>query len=340
VVVQDWLIVGMGDSNGSGQGTVTAFLTDPYEFPQCDRGRHSYQAQVAQLIEELDKKTSVTFVHTSCSGARSAHVVNKKYVGQEANPNNMLPPQIRQVTDRLRGGKPKREVDAVILSIGVNDIRFRGIIETCLKNFTLTPCAAVPVEKVTLDFGELSLLPSSGRKAAPLDDVVRELIAALPKRYKSVASGLKRLKVRPNRVLITPYPDPTTNVDGSICGTSPPAPTMGPVEWSWIGVAGLLLTRQVEATAALGFTPVPGIPDVFFRHGYCAGEQTFFQNTAGSVLAQGNIFGTFHSLLPGHELMAAQVLPLACTQMYGDDRCEGTPRAPGTKEPDPTGRER
>ena len=86
VIVQDWQIVGMGDSNGSGQGTDVA--GDGY---QRDRGSHSYQYKVAQMTEAADDKRSVTFIHNACSGARTVNLFGKKYVGQEVNLDNPLP---------------------------------------------------------------------------------------------------------------------------------------------------------------------------------------------------------------------------------------------------------
>ena len=46
-------MLGVGDSNGSGEGN------PPFFFPQCDR------------IEDHDPRSSVTFVFTTCSGART-----------------------------------------------------------------------------------------------------------------------------------------------------------------------------------------------------------------------------------------------------------------------------
>ena len=65
-LVQDWLIFGLGDSNGSGEG---APARKGWVSPQCHRSSNSHQAQAARAIERRDRRTSVTFVHLSCSGA-------------------------------------------------------------------------------------------------------------------------------------------------------------------------------------------------------------------------------------------------------------------------------
>ena len=63
VLLKDWLIVGLGDSNGSGEGT------GPFTFPRCNRSKTSYQYKMAKYLEDQDKRTTVSFLHTACSGA-------------------------------------------------------------------------------------------------------------------------------------------------------------------------------------------------------------------------------------------------------------------------------
>lgn len=136
VVVKDWLIVGMGDSNGSGEGNA------PFEVERCNRGSKSYQYLTAKYVEEQDPHTSVTFLFASCSGAIASNLDAKPYPGiRKASP--FLDPQIDQALWLLTRGerepKDPRPVDAAIISAGVNDIAFGPVMETCTIGGLLDP---------------------------------------------------------------------------------------------------------------------------------------------------------------------------------------------------------
>ncbi len=140
VVVKDWLIVGMGDSNGSGEGNA------PFKVERCNRGIASYQYLTAKYVEEQDPHTTVTFIFASCSGAGVVNLVSKDYAGvRPASPP--LDPQIDQATWLLARGaegkageeKTPRKVDAAIISIGVNNVAFGPLMETCTMSAGLKP---------------------------------------------------------------------------------------------------------------------------------------------------------------------------------------------------------
>ncbi|MEE9415952.1 MAG: hypothetical protein V3V01_11755, partial [Acidimicrobiales bacterium] len=118
VVVQDWLIIGIGDSNGSGEGTPdirrSGTTAAVWVDQRCDRSGNSYQARSARLLEKTSKSTSVTFVHLACSGAEIDTGLLRGYEGIIAE-NPDLAPQMRKVKRIAK----KREVDALVVSIGV-----------------------------------------------------------------------------------------------------------------------------------------------------------------------------------------------------------------------------
>ena len=94
VVVRDWLLVGLGDSNGSGQAN------PPYLYDQCDRSVVSYQYQVARYVEDHDPRSSVTLLFGSCSGARSDQLWQNSYAGQEPGKER----RCRRRSSRSRAG--------------------------------------------------------------------------------------------------------------------------------------------------------------------------------------------------------------------------------------------
>lgn len=119
----------------------------PGEALRCHRSMISGQARAALLLEQADPRTSVTLVHLSCSGATINQGLIGRYGGQPVDSvlSALLAPavapafppipdlpdmkeQIIAAVERIQG----REVDALIVSIGGNDIKFSTIIEECI----------------------------------------------------------------------------------------------------------------------------------------------------------------------------------------------------------------
>ena len=126
VVLNDLLIVGLGDSNGSGEGDL------PFYFGQCDRGTASYQYQAAENLEkQLKGHTSVTFVADACSGATIQNLLTSPYAG--AQPGSPLAPQILALKAlvAVHPDRPQRHVDAAFVSVGINNVGFGPFLEYC-----------------------------------------------------------------------------------------------------------------------------------------------------------------------------------------------------------------
>ncbi len=326
VVVQDFLIIGIGDSNGSGQSN------PPYWNRQCDRSEQSYQMQAAEMVERVDPRTSVTFVHLACSGARTVHIASESYGGQEPSQGSLLPPQLAQLRRVLRVGHPVRELDAMILSAGINDLRFGGIIGACFENLRDVPCQDRFVKRVQDANGEptLELSPISVGSDGRLRTVVNEEIAKLPLLFRKMANSMaKRVTIDPSRVLLTTYPDESWRAPGVLCdNTSGYRPRLTSAEWGWLSEAGGALNEQV---ANGPFTAVTTIPELFIGHGYCTGpKKNWFRSIFDSYLGQGNPYGTFHATKQGHFAMALEVSDVLCAQLFkGETNCQGMAREPG-----------
>ena len=131
VVVKDWLLVGLGDSNGSGEGN------PPFAFERCNRSLASYQYLLAQYVESHDPRSSVTFLWASCSGAIIQDLYKTRYEGINPSAGVTLKPQISQVAylAERHANDPKgpdRQVDAAIVSIGVNNLGFGPLLAFCV----------------------------------------------------------------------------------------------------------------------------------------------------------------------------------------------------------------
>lgn len=329
VVVRDWLIVGLGDSNGSGEGN------PPFVFPQCDRSLSSYQYRTAKYIEDHDPRSSVTFLFASCSGARTDHLWKNAYAGIQPSEGPPLPPQIDQVKQRL-GKRMPRKVDAVIMSIGINDLYFGSIMEFCILAHLNTydeGCAGHWVKPVKDARGYVTEYESDdanhqgrARYTATLLYQTNTRVQALPGKFAAVSSHLAA--INPSHVFLTQYPAIAHDFSGKLCTAGEGAfPAFSQSTWQWLSNVGDALNNAVLASAAAyGWTGVTGIPEGFFRHGYCAGTQSYFRSLRQALPK--NKDGTFHPNPRGHAVSYQETKASVCEALYGNQNCDGLPPAP------------
>ncbi len=313
VIVQDWLIVSIGDSVASGEGNPDA--PGPiWEDRQCHRTSAAGPAQAAMKIERADPKTSVTFIHLACSGASINEGLLRRYVGQE--PGRPLLPQV-QAMDLLVGN---REVDAVLISIGANDVEFSNIVKNC---FLRTDCNDASK-------------PNS--MAAFFDSKLPTLPAAYDALGLKLRSGLRH-PLKPGRTYITEYFDPTRDESGAFCDNKIleeafDFPRLGitATEGQWASTEMLVRLNQTVAAAASrnDWHFVNGIYDAFRTHGYCAiDSQRWIVQATESLRNQHNKDGTIHPNRPGHVEYGARLTAALTADFYaGDDFSR--PRAPIT----------
>ena len=124
----------------------------PGEALRCHRSMLSGQARAALMLEKADPHTSVTLVHLSCSGATIKTGLNEAYGGQDVEgvldpllstrlntsytgipAQSDIIPQLDAALEKTLG----REVDAMVISIGGNDVHFSDIINDCVMG---EPC--------------------------------------------------------------------------------------------------------------------------------------------------------------------------------------------------------
>lgn len=302
VKLQDFLIVGLGDSNGSGEGNpdVPGVARPLWEDFRCHRSAQSYQARTASAIEKASDRSSVTFVHLACSGASINQGLLAHYRGINDPGGVALPAQVAKM-DELVG---KRKPDAVIVSIGINDLGFGPLVAFCIEQ---NGCFA----RKGFD------------RAAPkkdLDEVIGDRIAALPGRYTAVAARLDKLGIPPKNVYLTEYPDSTRNSNGKFC--DPLLNVVGhgsfsQTEADWAYDAVLVPLNAAVATAAKrhGWSLVAGAQQLFRRHGYCSADSWIVPLTT-SLLRQGLFWkglgaakaGTLHADAAGHQIQARLVV--------------------------------
>jgi hypothetical protein len=319
VVVRDWLIVALGDSNGSGEGN------PPFDFPQCDRSVASSQYRTAQYIEDHDPRSSVTLLWASCSGARIEHMWVRYYRGIQPELGAELPPQLMQVRDLLG----HRKIDAVIMSVGINDIWFGPLMTFCTVDVVSLPCEGINVSEREDPYGDGFYYPSA-TSSTTLADATETRTLQLPSEYARLGKRLGLL--HPAHTFITEYPNFANDQNGNLCTYGiGPLPHFVITTWSWLQDAGNALNQQVDRTSLLGWTPLMGIPQDFITHGYCSTSSYFRPLSEAS--ASENQSGAFHATHEGQGITLAHTLPGVCTALYGDATCDGIPPAPCESAP-------
>ena len=323
VEVRDWLIVGVGDSNGSGEGN------PKFYYPRCNRSAASYQVQTALAVERKDPHSSVTFIHTSCSGARIEHLVNTRFEGTRGG-TPLLPPQMIDIQVLLNGHRtaPKRKVDVVLMSIGVNDLAFGPTLVFCVEKGLTTnldpPCHLRPVKGVPEPSGRGIGSYRDNPSGKTLSDQLQALQDQVEGRYGVIDAALPRIGVRRDHVFLAQYPDFTHGDNGASCeiefGT---IVHILPSTWQWLSTNGNVLNQHVKNAAAANNRSWV-VPDydfgAFLKRGYCSTNSLF--RSVGQAGTDGDRGGPFHPTAEGHLIEAAGTIPAVCRKLYnGDDTC-------------------
>ena len=233
IVVKDILIISVGDSYGSGEGAPDSFvkfgLLGYAETPavwqdqRCHRSAWAGPSQAAAILEQSDPRTSVTFVSLACSGATINTAIDDNpddgnangdinwsayqgaglltgYSGIEHDrsydPASFLPPQMEQAARIAKD----REIDALTISGGGNDMHFANVITDCV----LSDCSTntTTANRIANDFIQLEV------RYQELADFINN---------ERDTSDVPALDITPDRVFITEYPDPTRDMDGDWC---------------------------------------------------------------------------------------------------------------------------
>lgn len=313
IVIQDWLIVGLGDSNGSGEGTPdipspSADSPAQWQSWRCDRSANSYQAKTALEIEgfeerDMRRRTSVTFVHLACSGASILDGLIGTYPGiVEVKPP--LSPQVDAMEKLAQG----REIDAVIVSIGINDLGFAALVAQCL----LRPDC--PNSK----------FPESTSKTT-MAQVMQERMDSLPLRYKLLAEALDQAGVPSDRIYVTQYFDSTHGDDGkTFCKPLIDGPgsrdfDQAEAKYAYERILVPLNAHVAAAAKRHKWGVLSGSQRRFAEHGYCSSNPWIVSLTE-SISKQGNQNGTLHANVKGNEVQAGLAAPKLRADFYKNGR--------------------
>lgn len=310
VVVQDLLIVSIGDSVASGEG---APEDGGWQSERCHRSALAGPALAARRIEEDDPHTSVTFVHLACSGAEVRRGLLGGYEG--AVPPEDEPPLPPQV-EGLEQVAQRRKVDAVLLSVGANDIHFSEFVAFC----------ANPL-RVGGDCFERTYTKLGGDGTKSAAQVATGFVDKLPELYDELAGALQK-SISPAQVHIVEYFDPTRNAEGEPCGH------ILDIRRPNVVRAEQLLLEPLNAAVARAaklhrWDEVQGVEALFRGHGYCAHDERWVSSLLDSLRRLGGLRGRHRGTLHPNERGYAETSNLIAAALERDLLHGHTqPRAP------------
>jgi lysophospholipase L1-like esterase len=281
VKVDDELIVALGDSVAAGEGNPEGrrrWLDVP-----CHRSAAAGFEVAARRLAEADPHRSITFVSLACSGAEIQAGLLGRYRGVDPRPGVVYLPQVERLRRiaAARGGRGTGapNVDAVLLSVGANDVTFSGVVRECAV--------------------------SPGDCSASAEKRVRSRLQALDSGYDELGAALDAAAPRAP-VFVTEYFDPTHDSDGSFCSHSVGFISRAESQWAYERLLRPLNAKVETAAVRNGWKLVDGIAAAFEPHGICAGER-WVRSFGESALSQGDWLGTLHPNVEGQRRIARPV---------------------------------
>lgn len=284
----------------------TGSLLDPTmnQNSRCHRSTWAGVAQFAwnlQVAAQLgDGHYSVSPLHVACSGA----TVDQGLLGPQGPTQGPTvrpdllhefgnaptqPSQVQQVRAAIGGRTP----DALIITVGADDINFSDILTECLQ-----PDAACAYPD-----GQRKILKKFNKALSKLNGAYDRLAACVsPSNFKCNGPSLN---VPPDRVWLTEYFNPSLDDSGNLCDYSilGGLSELTPDVFSW-ATANILdpLENAIHAAAQReGWHVLSTYNDFgslgYFGHGICA-NVNWMNTWEEDFTAQGDEFGFFH---PNHQ---------------------------------------
>ena len=309
VTIRDLLIVGLGDSTASGEGNPDHGITTVrWQDRRCHRSSRGFEAQVAARLEAASARTSVTFVPLACSGASIPTGMLGAYAGIVPSGGTALPPQV----DAMKALIGSRQVDAVLVSIGINDLGFGNVARFCFDD-GLDPQDAAAVDCWNKPYPTAS-------SPTTLQAWMRTRRAALPGRYAQLAAAFRAAGIPASKIYVTEYPNATRDDHGATCDPLIPYLDSTPFGFSVRGT--ITVTEAAEAESELllpvdaalqaavsdyGWHLVSGIASQSATHGLCS-TKPWFLGVSQSLVEQHDVLGTLHPNRQGQQAIASRVL--------------------------------
>jgi len=299
--LRDLLVVSIGDSVASGEGTPDAAGPTWLE-KRCHRSLRSGAAQAARAVELGDRRSVITLVPLGCSGATIGKGLLGAYDGIDPDAAlGALEPQL-DVVDGL-----KRPIDALLLSVGANDVNFGDLVRFCIA---VEDC---PSRRFDPDHPARE----ADESRPTLAEVERQALTRLRSNYDALAERLAGA-LDPDRVIIVEYFDALRDALGGTCVRALPRIDRDEAAWAQRNVLAPLNAVVHAAAERHGWRLVGGVAEAFRRHGICAGRASWIRRPEGSAVRELSLVGSLHPNSAGHIATATLIAPtLAATLGVG-----------------------
>jgi lysophospholipase L1-like esterase len=311
-----YYVVAMGDSMTSGEGAPDKRANRNDGFAQwgdnvlCHRSFSSYATRsINMLRSEIDEGDRIVYKNFACSGAKIFDgIVNFQEKRLASGGIVQVSPQIEQVQEWM-AEQGIESLDAIIMSIGINDIDFANVV---------TDCVTPRVSNCTKDF---------------VDTTGQVMNAILGSGYQA---GLRYNMVdtlKPKQVFVMEYPDPLRDAAGQFCDRYDDGYSVldgGPLylfghQLPVLGSVQNISYNESEAAYTLilnilntyirsfvmnmsndttNWTYVDGTMLATRTHGYCAGSNRYFNHFRDSNLKQLDLNGSLHPNDNGYQAIA------------------------------------
>ena len=296
VVVDDLLVVALGDSYPSGEGSpdvprgdgdeaLWADASDPLveeTHAVAHRSTVGWPARLALALEIGDPTTSVTFVNLAASGAS----IDRGLLGERSVVE--LPAQVDEM-ERIAGD---RRIDLLVMQVGGNDIGFSQVVRELVDADPLLDpiCYEAMLDNVwesvvdgrwdrDVSLGYDPPLGIACRQTGGEGDPALPGLEGLDDAFGRLASALADIDV--GEIVLVEYPDPTgSSFEGDTCeeivgdATAPLGFHEVDTEEQAAGrmrVLGPLNVTLARVAGDHGWTFVGNVASSFFAgHGYCA----------------------------------------------------------------------
>ena len=281
--VRDRLVVALGDSVASGEGSPAANKPRWLES-RCHRSAaHAGFEQATRLLAQANPTISMTFVSLACSGATIRDGLLRPSFGIQERRS----PRLHSQVGRLKRISRRRAVDAVLVSVGANDVHFSGVVRHCV---VATRCQA------------RDLRGTGTRPTRPL----HWRWGDCPGATTSGATTSKACEGAGRRAADRGL-NPTRSSNGRCCGRILAGVSATELRWAQDAVLTPLNQEVAAAARRHGWRFVDDVASDFRRHGYCASGPDRWVRALPTALPIAT--GTLHPNERGYLAIADRVGP-------------------------------
>jgi lysophospholipase L1-like esterase len=294
VLIKGLLIVAIGDSVASGEGVpdIPGGVHARWQSRQCHRSARAGPSLAARMVQNRDPTTPVTFVSLACSGATVQEGLVGSYDGAAKKAGEpQLPPQL----DVLRQIEASRPVDALVISVGANDVHFSDVVKACVPLLHPLRARRCFDEKGTID----------RNTDQNLGQEIARLVSALPTGYDDVGRRIQEIGIPAQNVYLMQYFDPIAGANGAACTNRVLGINAAAIARARKDILVPLNDAGETAAKRHNWHYVRGISDLFRGHGYCADSgHAWVVKLTRSLFREHHFVGVLHPNEEGHRQIA------------------------------------